>query len=749
LSCVRCFALMASAEACTARYDAAAAEYDALYAQEDAPETPYASKYAARAVMVRCCQQPRGAPRRLTRPPPPFLPQAPLVAELTAAAAVMSPADRSTVLDLLARVHVRLGVNAVETEENQEGEGHLVAALTWLTRHFRVHPRLVAFRPVSPVRGSALADAVEEGGGGEGGGKVEEGCAPPLPLPLSSAAPLAASTLAAVHFLVLLYSGWDMHARALRALRAGKCVYRFLLALAASTPAPDRSLQPDTLLSLDDSYTHVLFYYAQVYGHLRCPRIAAGYVNRTLVRQLAGAEGGEGGRVEWARNALRLGAFHAGRRGWDDAALCFAAGEGMLALACTPAAICPEPIQRLRAEACAHWAGLYGCLLGEVRTGIEGAEGEGGGTPLPPPTNDFEEGGEAGEGEEAGDSLLDSGPSVRFPRGSQGGRMRGEGPDAIDAGDSDHEGDTAALVGGAEGGRTLEAFVKRTAGAVQGGGGTAAASCGPALLRVPGGGPGESVAGPGEGFPQGLPAPSPSLPLARTLAAAALSSSAAALTFFLLDGYVSDHVHITRAVAGVYADWAACEVAPRRVAGLQARRAAAVAPLLSSLSPTAYASLHRELSREAASAFRACFEARLLAVLAEGRGGGGGGLTPGDEELVRAPAQAAVACYVHYCSTFDDPRLPPGGGPPSPGATPIASLDDAHALLSAHIAIARVLYTLPGGGEVPPAIARLRYAESMMDALAGTFPGAFAQERVAVREMRALLTQRVGLSGLC
>jgi hypothetical protein len=176
-----------------------------------------------------------------------------------------------------------------------------------------------------------------------------------------------------------LLSGWDNHPRALKVLRLAKIAYEKTreiqdVFIKESNSIDSKSTighaESESIASLDSLYTHTLFYFAQMYGHLHARDVAASYIERTLSRQLseqteadfdfhskekktsdkkengekdeltytasvlpewrAGSASASLDRLEWARNVLRLGEFHLSRRSWQASAICYYAAEAIL-----------------------------------------------------------------------------------------------------------------------------------------------------------------------------------------------------------------------------------------------------------------------------------------------------------------------------------------------------------------------------------------------------------------------------------
>lgn len=790
----------------------------------------------------------------------------------------------SQLRDCLSMCHVRLGINYILTEENQSGEAHLLLGISWLARRFTVPRRHVSFRSASALQSTALHPRDARSGHpalvtDSKENENEDFPRPVGPLTLPAYALLALSACECCNYLALLYSGWDNHARALRCLRVGKRVYRFMRALQArqttllQQPRPSSVLRvegvdaitlthtplPSLLLTLDSLYTHTLFYYAQVYGHLGCTVTAAKYVERTLCRQLAeqymdtrqawqgleaqevdetrvtagepndapdwthGTSSASLDRLEWCRNALRLGSYHVSRLNWHAAALCIVAGETMLGTVvrqvrakagkassqaaagsgasavrsletvsgtattdsaaqasatdskteAEPPVQLPEALQRLLAECAAQWAALYSALLADARMRFRAAQGDCD-PPAAPSSSDFEPmphdfHDNIGSGAEAVDAF-NTGPIIRYPaQAHAAGRLRGEGEDVIDAGDSDHEGDAALLSAtGQEGGH---AHVHDMA--------TFAATVGPTVAgSVISLGPG-SLLHPGSLQPlsiaervytsslQQLPDTAHTVPgyeTARDVFKAGLLACMKALSYFVVDGYVSEHVGLQTTISSLYKHLADWEDDSKRAAAMHARQAQAIAPLLDVLNPTVYPQHHCSLSLEAGQAWRSCFEYRLLAALSKAKGAGQ--MTGPEFAPVAEAGEAAFRCFGHFLRCYSDPRLASVRGewpfahvpigPDNctrealPGAEMIPDAGTARAYLNVHYSIARIIYRLPFTGAVQAhatqlthAVHRLQWTVAALGALKSEYGSFMDGEEQAMQAMVALLPQRI------
>lgn len=299
----------------------------ALSAAENDESEPYKTKYEAQRILTNYCA----------------------IAEVALAA---GGETRTAVEDVLAQARLIRGVIHIQTEENSAGEASLLQGVEWVKE-----------RLLGELLGSADAPVVAI---------VEASC----------------TAVEGCNYLALIYSGWDEPGRSLKYLRLAKAVFsaaaRRLRSVSSDASDPSSPLSA-AARTLDSLYTHVLFYYAQIYGKLGATAVAAGYIEQTLLRQLREGSRGVGlDRTEWARNAMRISEFHRSRpRGWGAAAMCLAAADVVVAHACAespdgaPEAAAagdagwwrklPEALQRLLAESAVHWAQIYVGVLGEAR----------------------------------------------------------------------------------------------------------------------------------------------------------------------------------------------------------------------------------------------------------------------------------------------------------------------------------------------------------------------------------------------
>jgi hypothetical protein len=730
------------AAAYTFRAADALAEARALAAAPAAPAAPFAGLYAARGALRAAA----GA----------------LVAAGAAADEEGTCFGSTALRDALATLAARLGANYVDAEETGDGEALLLEGVPWLLARCGVAAR--------------VAGSFSEGRGAGGGGAragvgvagalllLAAGDPPParwLPAPLQMT--LLAAAMDGASQLAALHAGWDNHARALRALRASKAAYRAVCSWWAVPPPPPPP-PPAIAAEVESQLTHAAFFFAQVYGHLGAPGVAARYVERTLCRQLraweegSGAAGGEPSeRLEWARNALRLGSYHmAGTGGgppaWAPAAACFAAGDYMLGwcraharaeeavaasatgapagggggdsgggaqeaavllasgppvapgeatVAAAARAAYNDALARAVAEAALHWGGFYEAVLrfaceereagGVAARG--GGGGDGGAAAPPPPPDPF--------------STL---PAISFGAGKEG-PLRGSGSDALSIDDSDHEVEVVA-------GPWVPPAPAPAA---------AAPTC-PPLLRplqeLPPDAPLRAcvasfapIALGGVPYPGPLGAPPPSglralplpsavidFPSARAVFLSAQAALARAHTYFVLDGFVTEHRSATASLERCWKYLSLFEADPKRLGAMHARRAALLGDLGAALSPSAYGGAVKELCYGAGIAWVEAMDARAAA-------GASGAPGAAAAKGVNAAADAALAAFTRFLRCFSDPRftdapLAPVGAeapPPFDGAAPVPPGEEVP-FATAHFFCARSLFRRDAG----TAAARLR-----------------------------------------
>lgn len=762
------------------------------------------------------------------------------------------PAVVSQIRDLQALCHGKLGVNYVQTEENQSGEGHLVHALGWLVQRFGIKRARVAWRSIGVAEASALSGLSGKLVAGEAASEAKtEDSVPPSPigaLALPDFVALACGALEICNYLALLYSGWDNHARALRCLRTAKAIYRRVKQLqaaalkaqaqassaaaasndedstsASTTPAAvgtsDTALEAPLLsdpsatallswaqsagmANLHSMYTHTLFYYAQVYGHLQVPDTAAAYVEQTLSRQLAeqaaadqlstvaaaagvsssgsgtdasaagaivkdptapdwqgGASSASLDKIEWTRNTLRIAEYHAGRRHWKVAAVCCYAAEGMLgqvvksiadaraaaaggeagqpaqAAASTSSAATttkpigpivdwktlPESVSRLLAETATHWGLIFEGMLKAARDRDLAVQNG-----LP---EDAIERDDADDDDEDDDDPFNTGASIKFNRKtggrSAGNTIRGDGEDVIDADDSDHEGDLSllqcagdsapSLMGTSQSKRSSEStllsgpfadFVTKSRQYKD-----YITSYGPSRISAT---DASTLCSPARTYASGLtsliePAQIRDFDTARAVFKAANAAFARGKEFFVLDGFVSEHIGILQGISRIYKYLAFYEPDQKRAAAMHIRRVDALSPLIKELNSNVFMRYHREASLESAAAMQDVFDLRLVKLEEKLQADSNPRAVPlpADLQACNEAVDAAIGYYAHFIRCFDDPRVkdvPVDGRnrvlKPLPGATGVEA-GSAEAYLTAHFCTARLLTRrmAPAAGE--------------------------------------------------
>ena len=610
---------------------------------------------------------------------------------------------------------------------------------------------------------------------------------------------LACITLECLNYLALIYSGWDNHPRSLKCLRLGKTVYRRIRAFQntiherqqsqSTTQSDNEAVQNTTLLyespnvsssqesslnppsnldilsselsssqpsyllnahhhslaTLDNLYTHLLFYYAQIYGHLHVPTIAAYYVERTLSRQLAEQTYNEtksvssstivdkeqlketdamNDKLEWVRNVLRLIEYHVGRKNWRAAAICGYAAEAMLgtvlanygkvennntadATASVTITIdvpkLPENVQRLLAESATHWGLIYETML-RIARDRDFAKANS----LTDTSTDDKS---SSEMDEDGTDPFSTGALINFGKYQQQdgiSSIRGDGDDMINIDDSDHEAEVDLVVTRLNRlrdkeptkvtyGGPLAEFITRIRPKYK----PYIISYGPSRL-------GDDLLCPGSTFASSLvDLPDPSrittFEQARDVFKGGLAAFTRAKEYFLLDGFVTEYIGIQTGISRIYKYLAFYENDDKRNAAMHGRRVAALEPLLKELNSNVYMRYHREISLEVASAWQEIFEIRLNKLELRLNVAEGGTQLPKKAEIdsINEAADGAIRNYSHFIRCYDDPRLPipvPTDGRNSAlvklsGATSLLEddLSTAEAYMTAHFCIARML----------------------------------------------------------
>lgn len=586
-------------------------------------------------------------------------------------------AERTLLTDAAVLASCQQGILYIQVEENSAGERILSRVLRWAELH--------------------LLRKLEE--------RADD-----------STVEVASAVVESCNYLALVYSGWDVPVRSLVCLRFAKAVFRGTLRCFRCETGPSDA---PGLRSLHSLFTHTLFYYAQIYGKLgggAATGIAARYIEQTLLRQLreqqapgsaisttasvaerGGTYSGPVDGVEWARNAMRISEFHLSRDcGWAAAAHCLVAADVVTALVCKAEESLSEPLQRLRAESAVHWAQIYCGVLAEARKRSESSTGEDSsvGRSIEEERKIWAPTAFASAGLSLGKMTCPRTPAL------EPGSAAPEGGDIdVDLDDSDHEGDDSLFTGpGASldrqphGDLPFADFIRSVGADVP----QDFVSYSPASLRdLPV--PGRAVCGLSD-----LPIPGAvrSFESARDVFKAGLSACTRALEFFVLDGFVTEHVEIHRLMSKLYKYLGAFETDLKRSAAMCGRRVALLAPLLSSLNPAIYISIHKELSIEAASAAQESFQHKLQRL--ENAAEGGAKPTPVELRGVCDQADSAMRLYSHFLRCYNDPRLGAdlpcdASNKPVPALAGATALDSgsAEAYMTAHFCIARLAGRCP------------------------------------------------------
>jgi hypothetical protein len=381
----------------------------------------------------------------------------------------------------------------------------------------------------------------------------------------------------------------------------------------------------------------------------------------------------------------------------------------------------PETLQRLLAESCVHWGQFYERVLRLAHNrrlneqyGVE---------------EDEEGSNRSAAGDDAADIRAED---------AAADHVRGEGEEREDLAASDHEGDVHLLaaapaagsgagVGVGLRGPPFSELVFRATPAPLG------KSFCPAAI----GGSRLSALLSASALPD-VPAPErvTSFEAARDIFKAANGAFARAQEYFVVDGFVTDHINILQSLSKCYkyvgagAGYCACACCPpprpaasltmpipplrprlcprpqlavwepdaKRRAAMHGRRVDMLAPLLDALNTSVYLVQHKELSIEAGAAGQEQFDARCARLEARMAAGEAGPDLRADAKAANDTADRAIKYYGHFLRCYNEPRLGAsvpidGRNKPQPALHGAAALDDASAgaYITSHFCIARLL----------------------------------------------------------
>jgi hypothetical protein len=143
------------------------------------------------------------------------------------------------------------------------------------------------------------------------------------------------------------------------------------------------------------------------------------------------------------------------------------------------------------------------------------------------------------------------------------------------------------------------------------------------------------------------------LPLVRE----ALAQLRAALSYFRLDGFVSEHHTLQTDVSDVYRSAALWERDPKRAAAMQHRRTEALVPLLGACNPAIFIVIHKEAAMAAAQAAHEEADLRIHAV--ESRAEQSGARASRAELVhIQDTVHRSIFLYHHFLRCYSDPRAP-------------------------------------------------------------------------------------------
>ncbi|KAG2449609.1 hypothetical protein HYH02_005142 [Chlamydomonas schloesseri] len=164
---------------------------------------------------------------------------------------------------------------------------------------------------------------------------------------------------------------------------------------------------------------------------------------------------------------------------------------------------------------------------------------------------------------------------------------------------------------------------------------------------------GLAVASP-DSFPWGAAALATDFESARELLNTGMPFFKAALSYYQLDGWVTDHVGILMDMSNMYRCLAGFEADPGRAAAMHRCRAQLLEPLSGGLNPDHYPGLSRSIDLELAHVYREISDVRELQAQAAGAGAAAAGGSKTDAK-VSAAATSAAKYYQRFLSSFISP----------------------------------------------------------------------------------------------
>eukprot|EP01138_Halocafeteria_seosinensis_P001162 gb/GECG01001188.1/.p1 GENE.gb/GECG01001188.1/~~gb/GECG01001188.1/.p1 ORF type:complete len:886 (+),score=109.53 gb/GECG01001188.1/:1-2658(+) len=641
--------------------------------------------------------------------------------------------DKGTALklmdDLVARIDRRLGVNYVQTEENPYGLQTLSRCVNYL------EPRLLDISGLLTDHATSKQDESQS----SNISTLHYQDAFKEYMCLAMIVSIAIDVLDANNFLAMLWSGWDENEKALVHLRRAKHSYlRAMKAIGYYCPeykhlhqAKMESIKEQNdnadkesilwklhpgLVTIESSYTHTHFYYAQVYGNLGRYYVATKYVESTLYRQLRYQLGVRGnhtqeqqvpvteeeveryfqrgtetdeetektatteflsdligtGQVEpldaldWARNAMRLCTFYLNKSRYTFAAHCLKASEIMLGLEKERRNIdvtndadlkalmrihqndnssqVTEELLRIEAELHAHWGKLYVSVLEDAynreRSGASSAAME---------DRDEEQIPHFTHASDARARLMEDSiqEHISFSKettlssgdttSEEKGVLENESEDELDGQNvwqsvSTEEAPFVSFIRCS----SLNLLKQITHIDQEKSLGTLDQYI--PVVRIT------------------LPDNIRDFPSARDVFKAASKHIYEALEFFVLDGFVTDHVGLLSDLSKLYKYIALWEEDPKREQVMHSRRIQILGPLLDILNPSIYMDIHKQVALEMGRTAQECLDLRIQRV-EQKKKTTNTGPKKSDINSINKLADLSLGFHNHFIRCYDDKRF--------------------------------------------------------------------------------------------
>ncbi len=128
----------------------------------------------------------------------------------------------------------------------------------------------------------------------------------------------------------------------------------------------------------------------------------------------------------------------------------------------------------------------------------------------------------------------------------------------------------------------------------------------------------------------------------------------AAKKFYIMDGYVSDHVNILQEQSKIYHYLAVFDEEPKRRMGMENKRIEILSPLLSKLNPVAFEGLHKELAYELGETYMTLHDIKIEKLRLRRPDGNVNGdvIKKSELENCNILCHKSIAMFTHYLSFF-------------------------------------------------------------------------------------------------